>query len=75
MSIPGIRSQITGQYRAGDIRHCFADITRVRAVLNFEPEVEFADGLRELVEWLASQAAVDLSDRALTELASRGLVS
>lgn len=75
MSIRGIRPQITSQYRVGDIRHCFADIARARAVLNFEPEVEFADGLRELVEWLASQAAVDLSDRALTELTSRGLVS
>ena len=33
-----LEPQITGSYRAGDIRHCFADITRARAALGFEPK-------------------------------------
>ena len=44
----GVEAQITGNYRAGDIRHCFADITRAREVLGYEPQVSFNAGLEEL---------------------------
>ncbi len=47
-----IEPLITGQYRAGDIRHCIADISRARAELQFQPQVNLQDGLRELAEWL-----------------------
>jgi dTDP-L-rhamnose 4-epimerase len=66
---------VTGQYRAGDIRHCFADISLARRLLGFEPEVAFGDGLAELAEWLGGQIAVDSVDRATEELARRGLVA
>lgn len=65
--------QINGKYRAGDIRHCFADITRAKEVLGYEPQVRFEDGLLELVEWLEGQQAVDRVDQAGTELSARGL--
>ena len=65
---------VTGKYRAGDIRHCFADITRSRTEPGFEPKVRFREGLAELAEWLAGQSAIDRSEAATTELASRGLV-
>lgn len=70
-----VRPQITGQFRVGDIRHCFADVRRAREVLGFEARIGFEEGLRELVDWLASASAVDLSAVALEELASRGLVA
>ncbi len=70
-----IRPHITGQFRVGDIRHCFADVSRARDILGFEAQVDFDDGLRELVGWLASESAVDLTTTALDELASRGLVA
>ncbi len=41
----GIKLHITGKYRAGDIRHCFADISRSRDVLGFEPRKDFRAGL------------------------------
>jgi dTDP-L-rhamnose 4-epimerase len=70
-----IRPHITGQFRVGDIRHCFADVSRARDVLGFEAQIDFDEGLRELVDWLASEPAVDLTATALDELASRGLVA
>jgi dTDP-L-rhamnose 4-epimerase len=68
-----IEPEITGQYRVGDIRHCFADISRARAVLRYEPQVKFEDGLAELAEWLEGESADDRVAEARAELASRGL--
>lgn len=70
-----IASEITGKYRAGDIRHCFADISAARRVLGYEPRVHFADGLRELVEWLSSQDAEDKVADAMQHLQVHGLVA
>jgi len=64
---------ITRKYRAGDIRHCFADIGLAGELLGFAPRVELADGLRELAEWLAGQHASDRLEAAGQELARRGL--
>jgi dTDP-L-rhamnose 4-epimerase len=61
------------QYRAGDIRHCFADPARARQLLGFEAKVGFAAGMAELVDWLRDQEAVDRVDVATRELAARGL--
>jgi dTDP-L-rhamnose 4-epimerase len=68
-----LRAELTGEYRVGDIRHCYADIDRARQVLGFEPQVGFANGLAELVYWLESQVAIDRLSEARHELASRGL--
>ncbi|MFL5612032.1 MAG: NAD-dependent epimerase/dehydratase family protein [Gemmatimonadaceae bacterium] len=68
-----IEPEITGQYRVGDIRNCFADITRARAVLGYSPKVTLDDGLTELAQWLEGQAAVDRVAQAREELAARGL--
>ena len=68
-----LEAEVTGKYRVGDIRHCFADITRAREVLGYEPRVGLDEGMAELAEWLEGQTAVDLSDSAHGELAARGL--
>ena len=70
--------EITGRYRVGDIRHCFADITAARSELEYVPEVSFTEGMQELVQWLQREAlhagaAVDHSRRAHDELLARGL--
>jgi dTDP-L-rhamnose 4-epimerase len=67
--------ELTGRYRTGDVRHCFADIGRARAALGFEPQVTFEEGLAELVAWLANATAIDRVDEATEELARRGLVA
>lgn len=68
-----IKPEITGKYRVGDIRHCFADNTKIKELLDFEPEVKFEEGLLELAEWLKGQIAVDNVTKASSELSSRGL--
>jgi dTDP-L-rhamnose 4-epimerase len=68
-----IEPEITGQYRVGDIRHCFADITRARDVLGYAPRVSLAEGMGELTEWLSHQQAEDHVHEAHRELQSRGL--
>ena len=70
-----LKPHITGKYRAGDIRHCFADIDKSRRLLNFAPRVEFTGGLDELAEYLAGQIADDHVEKATKELESRGLVA
>jgi dTDP-L-rhamnose 4-epimerase len=62
-----------GQYRAGDIRHCFADTTRANELLGFETSVTLEDGMAAIVEWLREQSANDLVDQATSELQARGL--
>jgi dTDP-L-rhamnose 4-epimerase len=75
MGRPTMWPEITGKYRAGDIRHCFADIDKGRASLGFEPRVAFEDGLDELARYLADQIAEDRTENATQELLSRGLVA
>ncbi|HEU5330982.1 MAG TPA: NAD-dependent epimerase/dehydratase family protein, partial [Thermomicrobiales bacterium] len=68
-----IQPEVVAQFRAGDIRHCFADITRIRQVLGYEPQVQFEDGVRDLVTWIRSESAVDRVDVAYQQLAALGL--
>jgi dTDP-L-rhamnose 4-epimerase len=65
--------ELLGQYRAGDIRHCVADISRIERELGYRPRVAFADGLRELLAWLRTQSPEDSVEAAGRELAARGL--
>ncbi len=73
MGRESIKPKITGKYRAGDIRHCFADISKARTMLGFEPRVSFDDGLRELADWLEDQIVAEPLGDASAELQERGL--
>lgn len=68
-----IKPQINGKYRVGDIRHCFADLTKAKQMLGYEPQVAFDEGMKELSEWLKDQIASDEVAKATEELATRGL--
>jgi dTDP-L-rhamnose 4-epimerase len=70
VSVDAVRN---GQYRVGDIRHCFSDPARAKALLGFEAVTTFEEGMRDLVGWLAGQEAVDRVGDATRELAARGL--
>lgn len=69
----GIAAEVTGKYRVGDIRHCFADISCAREVLGYEPRTRLDDGMAELADWLEGQTAEDRVESAHGELAARGL--
>jgi dTDP-L-rhamnose 4-epimerase len=68
-----IDPELPGTFRAGDIRHCIANVSLARELLGFEAQVTLEDGLAELAEWLQTQPATDRFDRAAAELAERGL--
>lgn len=66
--------EMTGKFREGDIRHCYAAISKARKLLGFEPAVPFSRGVDLLVAWAARQGAQDHSRRAWAELAERRLI-
>lgn len=71
-----VQPEISGQARAGDVRHCIPDISAARSVLGFAPEVAFRDGIAELADWLRLQRnAEDRVPEARQELERRGLVA
>jgi dTDP-L-rhamnose 4-epimerase len=73
MNVDDVAAEVTGKYRVGDIRHCFADVSHAEEVLGYEPQVALEDGMTELAEWLEGQMATDRVDDAAAELAARGL--
>ncbi|WP_224999135.1 NAD(P)-dependent oxidoreductase [Cesiribacter sp. SM1] len=68
-----LQPEITGKYRVGDIRHCYADISKARKILGFEPSYTLERGMEELAEWLQTQIAEDKVADAKQELEARGL--
>jgi dTDP-L-rhamnose 4-epimerase len=68
-----IAPELTGKFRVGDIRHCFADITKAKALLGYEPGITMSEGMTELSEWLGHQMAEDRVAMATQELKERGL--
>ena len=68
-----LEPEITGKYRAGDIRHCWADTSMAETLLGFKAEIDLQAGVAELVEWVRQQQAVDSVDQAFAELGKRGL--
>lgn len=67
-----VEPEIVNQFRAGDIRHCYADISKIHRVLGYEPQVQFEDEVRDLVTWISGESALDFVDLAYRELAERG---
>ena len=70
-----IEPQVSGRYRAGDIRNCFADISQASTVLGYRPGTMLEEGLEELSEWLKGQETEDRTEAAAGELRRRGLVA
>ena len=63
----------SGKYRIGDVRHCFADISKAQQLLGFAPRVLFPEGLDNLLPDRLS-AGVGVSAKAHAELQDRGLI-
>lgn len=68
-----IKPDITFKTRKLDVRHCFADISKMKKLTGWEPKMDLEEGLREVVEWAALEASEDKLDFALGELTKRGL--
>ena len=70
-----VQPTMNQKFRTGDIRHCFADISKIKSRLGFQPSVTLEDGLRALVEWGKQVEAEDRVEQAAKELEARGLTS
>jgi dTDP-L-rhamnose 4-epimerase len=65
---------VTGAFRVGDIRHNFADLSKARRLLGFEPRVNFVDGIEKFSRWVRTQeVATDGYEQSIKELAAKGL--
>ena len=75
MQVPELAPRLLGKARAGDIRHCFADIGKARALLGFVPEHLLEDTLDEAAAWIRSSDATDRGEHARKQLEARGLMA
>lgn len=66
--------RISGNYRLGDIRHNFADISKISNMLGFKPKVGFEEGLQYFTSWVKEQTIVENAyERSLAEMQSKGM--
>ncbi|MBT0573012.1 NAD-dependent epimerase/dehydratase family protein [Riemerella anatipestifer] len=66
--------RISGNYRLGDIRHNYADLTKINTLLGFEPKVSFEEGLKKFTEWVNTQEVEeDRYEKSIEEMKVKGL--
>lgn len=65
---------ISGNYRLGDIRHNYADISLARTLLGFEPHWSFSEGIGAFVNWVNEQSVQeDKYEQSIEEMKRKGL--
>ena len=65
---------ISGNYRLGDIRHNYADISKAKQLLGFEPKVSFQEGLKQFTDWVNTQEVEeDKYQQSIEEMKAKGL--
>lgn len=66
--------RISGNYRLGDIRHNYADISLARKVLGYKPKWTFSDGISEFCKWVDTQEIKEDKYKAsIDEMKQKGL--
>jgi len=69
-----IKPNVVGKFRKGDVRHCFADISKIKSKLGFSPQVSFDEGMKELIDWSSKAESEDKFEQATSELEKRNLI-
>jgi dTDP-L-rhamnose 4-epimerase len=75
MGVPEREPHILMKARAGDIRHCFADIVKARELLGFEPRLYLEECMGEMADWISASKTPDRGEDARRQLEARGLLS
>jgi dTDP-L-rhamnose 4-epimerase len=75
MGVPEIAPNIMNKARSGDIRNCFADISKARELLGFEPKDRLENSLAPFAEWVRQVGAIDRGVEMKRQLEERGLIS
>ncbi|GIO12250.1 nucleoside-diphosphate-sugar epimerase [Cohnella xylanilytica] len=71
---PNLTPVVTGNYRLGDIRHCYADITKAKELLGYYPKFDIGTGIKSFLDWSEKESFQDLSDKAERELIAKGML-
>jgi dTDP-L-rhamnose 4-epimerase len=73
---PELKPEFNQQYRIGDIRHCVADISKIKNKLGYKPNINFKEGIDDLIQWIRNKEfqIEDKSQNALDELKEKGLL-
>jgi len=66
--------KVNNEFRKNDIRHCFADISKAREILGWQPKIGLEEGFKELVDWSMTQQAEDKFSQARKELEQKDLI-
>ncbi|MGB9677761.1 MAG: NAD-dependent epimerase/dehydratase family protein, partial [Candidatus Ratteibacteria bacterium] len=69
-----IKPEITYKFRKGDVRHCYADISKIKNKLGFEIKTTLEEGMKKLIEWASQAKAEDKFEKAQKELKEKGLI-
>jgi dTDP-L-rhamnose 4-epimerase len=70
-----VKISVSGKYRLGDIRHNYADFSKIKNALGFSPKYDFQKGISEFVEWVKTQEIKeDKYDKSVKELKLKGLI-
>ncbi len=66
---------ITGNFRLGDIRHNYADMSKIKRLLGFEPKIGFEDGIQQFTNWVNQQSVLPSKyDESIKEMKAKGLM-
>ncbi len=68
-----LKSEVTGKFRTFDVRHCYADTSKMKKLLGYTPKISFIQGMKDVFEWSKKEQATDLVEKAMQELEKRGL--
>ena len=70
-----ININISGKFRLGDIRHNYADLSKIESLLGFNPKYDFQKGITEFVKWVKTQEIKeDKYEKSIQELKKKGLM-
>ena len=65
---------ISGNYRLGDIKDNYADLTKIQTKLGFKPKVSFEEGIKRFTKWVNAQEVVeDQYEKSINEMKEKGL--
>lgn len=68
-----LKTELTGKFRSFDVRHCFADTSKMKRLLGYTPKISFSEGMKDVFEWSKKEQATDMVEMAMKELEKRGL--
>ncbi len=68
-----VKPEITNGFRKGDVRHCFADISKIKSKLGWKPKISFGEGMKGIIDGSATVKAEDKFEQAAKELKEKGL--